>query len=696
MNIIKNFRRSSSILVIHLSIIKSLFPAEINDITNPDSILYELAPITVTATRFPIKQQNVVFALTPIDKISLQTARRQLSLKETLASVPGLLALNENNFSQDLRLSIRGFGARASFGIRGIKVLIDGIPETTPDGQTQLDNLNLGVIDRIEVVRGPTSALYGNASGGVINISSQKPPKSLLLNTKLTGGSYDFRNIQLKAGQDFGRTNILLSAVHSRINGYRAHSAMKTYIINGILQVKPDSISELTLRLSWEDSPHADDPGALTREQMTEDPTQASSNNLKFNAGEEVNQGKVGLFYKRMFNPQHEIQANAYFTDRNFSNRLPFEQGGIVNLGRDYGGVNFIYLHTSNILGYSSQFAAGLEFADQRDDRKRFNNINGNRGDLVLNQEERYTNSALFAQEEIHFTQRWHLNLGLRYDIVNVRVKNLLFENGIDSGERTLKGLSGMIGTLFRMTDNHNLYGNISSGFETPALIELTNSPEGDSGLNQTLNAQQAINYEIGLKGILAGKFRYEMALFLIDVYDELLPYELAESPGRFYYRNAGRSTHKGFELGINGYLTTGLTFALSYTLSRFHFVDYQLAENNFSDNTIPGIPEHMWYTEFFYLSSSGIYSRLEIQGRSNMYVNDANSAIDDGYSTVNIQAGYRIRFNRWYIEPFFGINNIFDVSYSDNVRINAFGERYYEPAPEFNIFVGLNIHIGE
>lgn len=674
----------------------NLFASENSQLFLPDTVLFELEPITVTASRFPVKQQDAVFAVTPIDKISLQTARRQLSIRESLATVPGVLALDENNFSQDLRLSIRGFGARASFGIRGIKVIIDGVPETTPDGQTQLDNLNIGIIDRIEVMRGPTSALYGNASGGVIQLSSQKPPESLLVDTRFTGGSFGFENIQLKSGQDFGKINILLSAVHNGIKGYREHSAMKTYLLNGIVQVKPDSSSELNLRLSWEDSPLADDPGALTREEMVEKPTQASMNNLRFNAGEVVTQGRIGLFYKRSFNPSNEFRINAYFTNRSLDNRLPFEEEGMVDLGRNYGGINLLYLYTSSILGYPSQFAGGVEYANQHDDRKRYNNLNGTKGELAFNQDEQYINSAFFTQADTRFSQKWHVNLGLRYDVVLVKVRDLLIQNGMDSGKRTLKGLSGMIGTSFRISDDHHLYGNISSGFETPALIELTNNPNGNSGLNQSLNAQHAINYEIGMKGLLTDKFRYEMALFFIDVYDELLPYELPESPNRFYYRNAGRSYHNGLELGINGYLLPGLTFALSYTFSRFRFLDYQLADHNYRDNHIPGIPEHMWYTEFFYLSPSGFYSRLEIEGRSNMYVNDANTAIDEAYSTVNIQTGYRFQFNQWYIDSFLGINNIFDASYSDNVRINAFGNRYYEPAPDLNLYFGFSVHIGE
>jgi iron complex outermembrane receptor protein len=679
-----------------LFLIEDLLPQEINTILDPDSILYELEPITVTATRFPTKQQNTVYAITPIDKISLQNGRQQLTLKESLGLIPGLIALSGYNFAQDLRLSIRGFGSRSPFGIRGIKILIDGIPETTPDGQTQLDNLNMEIIDQIEVMRGQASSLYGNASGGVMHLISQKPPKSLLFSSALTGGSFGYRNFRFKAGQDINSKNFLVSGVYNRFDGYREQSTMRTYLLNGIVQIHTDSLSEFTMRLSWEHSPLAEDPGSLTREQSEANPDQAYINNIAYNAGEAVTQGRVGLYYETVINSNQEIRTNVYYTHRAFDNRLPFEEGGSVDLQRDYGGVTLFYLNRFSLSGNPAIFTGGIEYANQRDDRKRYNNEKGIRGDMIYHQEEKYINYALFAQQEIEFLTKLKINLGLRYDLINVEAIDLFTEDGNNSGQRSFDGVSGMAGLSYPIGNQVNFYGNISSGFETPALIELTNNPQTISGLNPALDAQKAMNYEMGFKGIFNRRLRFELALFSINVSDEILPYEKGDDPGRIYYRNAGRSQHSGIEFGLNGYMVKGLSFALTYTYSRFRFKDYLIDDDDFSGNTIPGIPNHMWYGEIFYLTSTGFYARLELQGRSKMFVNDANTAIDDNYTVINLQTGFRIGLDQWSVEPFLGLNNITNTSYSDNVRINAFGERYYEPAPGFNIYFGAKVGIGE
>jgi iron complex outermembrane receptor protein len=689
------YQTSSIFLVLWLFFVQDLFSQAKNNIIDPDSILFELEPIIVTASRFPVRQQNAVVAVTALDKISLQTGRQLLTLKESLGSIPGLLVLSGYNFAQDLRLSIRGFGSRSPFGIRGIKILIDGIPETTPDGQTQLDNFNIGMIDHIEVMRGPASSLYGNASGGVMHIISKKPPKSLLSSAALTGGSFGYRNIRLEAGKDFGKTSFLISGLHTNFDGYREQSKMRTYLLNGFVQLKTDSLSDLTMRLSWEHSPVAEDPGALTLEQLKSNPEQASMNNIVYNAGESVSQGRIGLHYEICLNPHQKIQTNAYYTHRSFDNRLPFEEGGSVGLQRDYGGMAVSYLNRYEVYGNPATFIGGVEYANQQDDRKRYNNMQGIRGKLVYSQEENYLNYALFAQQELKLSTKIKINLGVRYDVINVDAKDLFNEDGNNSGRRSFKGTSGMVGLLYHIEDKVNVYGNISSGFETPALIELTNNPQANSGLNPVLDAQKVINYEIGLKGILYRQMRYELALFSIDVDDEILPFEKEDSAGRIFYRNAGQSRHSGIEFAVNWYMMKGLSVALSYSYSRFRFVDYQIGSEEFSGNTIPGIPEHMWHGEIFYINSSGLYTRFELQRRGKMFVNDANTAADDNFTVLNIQAGFKIRLRRWTIEPFSGINNLTNISYSDNVRINAFGARYYEPAPGIYFYLGVNVITG-
>jgi iron complex outermembrane receptor protein len=470
---------------------------------------------------------------------------------------------------------------------------------------------------------------------------------------------------------------------------------MRTYLLNGIVQVHGDSLSELTMRVSLEHSPLAEDPGSLTDEQIKANPEQAYINNLEYNAGEAVTQFRFGLYYETAINKSQEIRTKVYYTNRDFDNRLPFEEGGSVDLLRDYGGISLLYLNRFELSGKPAIFTGGIEYANQQDDRKRYDNEKGMRGNLVYHQDERYINYALFTQQEIKFSTNFHINLGLRYDLINVDVMDLFTEDDNNSGQRSFDGFSGMAGLSYLIGNQVNFYGNISSGFETPALIELTNNPQANSGLNPGLDAQKSINYEIGLKGIFNRQLRYEIALFSINVSDEIIPYEKEDDPGRIFYRNAGRSQHSGIEFGMHGNLMQGVSVALTYTFSRFRFKDYQIDGNDFGGNTIPGIPNHMWYGEFFYLNSSGLYARLELQGRGKMYVNDANTAIDNYYTILNIQTGFRINLNHWSLEPFLGINNMINTAYSDNVRINAFGKRYYEPGPGIHYYLGIKVMIG-
>jgi iron complex outermembrane receptor protein len=679
-----------------LILVKLSFSDNRNKSAQKDTILFELEPITVTASRLPILQNNAVFAVTQVNKINLQSGRQFLSLNESLGSVPGLYTMNSTNFAQDLRLSIRGFGARASFGIRGIKILVDGIPETAPDGQTQLDNLNIGLIRKIEIVRGPTSALYGNSSGGVINLFMEEPSQTPFIESHLVSGNFGYRNFFIKGGKKFGSTSVLLSGAHSLLNGYRDHSAMKNYLLNGFIQVIPDSASKLKIKFSLEHSPQAEDPGALTLEQKKSKRKQASVSNLLYNAGESVTQERIGLSYKIKLDQLQEVNISGYFTIRDFSNRLPFEQAGIVKLNRIYGGFILTYFSTYNWLGFPSRLATGFEYARQQDRRKRYNNNEGTQGQLVFDQDQKYSNAGIYVQNETAISSAWQMSIGLRYDRIPIENVDKYQVNRDGSGEKNFNGYSGSIGLLYNFIPTHNIYTNISSSYEVPTLIELTNNPYGNTGFNENLKPQKAINYELGIKGIIFDFFRYEAAFFSIDVFDEMVPFELAGTSGRTYYRNAGRSKHNGIEIGLLGNLSKNFNLSINYTFSDYYFINHKTTAGIFDGNTIPGISKHMWYGQLYYSNTHGIFGRVEITGRDKIFVNDANTVVDRSNIRINLQGGYKFGFSGWYLEPYAGLNNLLNTQYSDNIRVNAFGERFFEPAPPFNIYIGIKMRIGQ
>lgn len=660
--------------------------------TEPDTIQFTLEPITVSGLRFPDLPANVPFSITPVDRFTIQTARKQLSLNESLGSVPGVYGLNSTNFSQDLRIAIRGFGARSSFGIRGIRVLVDGIPETTADGQTSLDILNLGLLDRIEIIRGPLSAVYGNASGGVINLYTRDTFDKPYLESRITSGSDGFRQYRLGFARNLGKMDLFVSGMTNTVKGYRDHSAMEDHTLNTRLQYRPDSLTTLKLRLDWEHSPFAQDPGGLTIDQVRTDRKQAYPVNLAFDAGEVVHQHRISVAYERALKKKRVFELNAYMTNRDFRNRLPFSSGGIVHLDRFYYGGSAALRSNGSFFGQTTQIQTGIDVAVQNDDRQRFDNISGRRGQPVFHQDEKYSGLGVFLQDRLLVGKHWRLQFGGRYDIVMIKADDHYMVDGDQSGQRKFQALTGMLGILYEIHPALHVFASSANAFETPALIELSNNPSGTGGLNDKLNPQKSVNLEAGAKGRLYNRFRYELTLFTVHIRDELVPFEQEDMPGRSFYSNAGSSIHRGVETGVNGILYPGLNLAAAYTFSDFFFLETHQGENTPDGNKLPGIPAHHFYTELFYTHSSGMYGRLECNADSKIFTSDGNDTWQDGYWMLNLQMGIKKRYGSWEAEPFFAINNLFSAEYADNIRINAFGGRYFEPAPGASIYGGFSL----
>jgi iron complex outermembrane receptor protein len=650
-----------------------------------------LEPATVTTRRIPEDRDKAPAAIGVVKGDDIQVGRQQLGLGESLVRIPGLFPQNQFNFAQDLRLSSRGFGARSSFGIRGLKVYVDGIPATLADGQTQVDSIDPGSIGRIEVMRGPASSLYGPAAGGVIRIATEDAPEDPFLEGKATFGEYGFQKYQLKAG---GRTQSLGSVAslsHFRRGGYREHSATHSSTLNARFSWEIDDSSDLSVVLNAVDSPRADDPGGLTREQVRRDRRQASPRNLLFDAGEELDQQKLGLVYRRSFGERHEISARNYYVLRDFDNRLPFVEGGSVDLDRFFAGGGLQYSYTDIVLGSRAWLVAGFDVDAQRDDRRRFDNLFGNRGALALDQDEDVTAYGVYAQTRGELPWNLELSGGLRYDRVVFQVDDHFRADGDQSDRIHFDQLSPAVALVWSPIPELNLYGNVSTSFETPTTTELAN-PFGSGGFNPDLDSQTAINYEIGLKGLVTGRLRYDLALFRVEVDDELVPFELPDQPERSFFRNAGRSTRNGLEAGLGVELLPGLVAELAYTFSDFTYDRYQTPEGVFDGNRIPGIPRNQLFGEISYRHPSGFFAAWDALCVDDFFADDANTVRNGAYWLSNLRVGHRFRMGRFAITPFAGVNNLFDREYNGNVRINAARERYFEPAPGRNLYGGLGV----
>jgi len=644
--------------------------------------------IVVTATRSESTIRDVARAISVVDKERIQVGQQQLALDEALAGVPGLYLQNRYNFAQDLRVSLRGFGARSAFGIRGVKVIVDGIPETLPDGQAGVDSIDLGSADRIEVLRGPSSSLYGNASGGVIAIRSERGTETPFVEALVAGGDYGYQKYQLKTGGDTGRLNYMVNVSTQEIDGYRDHSFAEGSLLNSKLGISLNDNDTLTFALNHTDQPTSDDPGGINAAQVAMDRRSARDRNVQFDAGEELDQQRIGIVYERARDSGTLLLRN-YYTWRDFANKLPFVSGGSVDLDRFYYGFGAQY-SLGDSLPDRFDVTAGFDIDRQDDERRRFDNNDGTLGALVFDQNERVDSDGIFIQGEYQINDRWGLAAGIRYDDLAYDVRDDFLADGDDSGEVSFDQWSPSLGVNVDVGSGM-IYGSYSSSFETPTTTELAN-PDGSGGFNQDLDAQTADNFEIGYKTGTQDLF-FEIAAFHIDLEDELIPFELAAFPGRTFYRNAGKSTRDGLETALSWTASSGFGIDASFTWSDFTFDDFVDDNgNDFSGNQLPGLPEQFGFLALRYDNDSGLRLVFETTYSGDLYANNSNSVNVPSYTVSSLRASYQFDSGAWLIRPYVGINNLFDEEYNSNIRINAFGARYFEPAPEQNVYAGFTV----
>lgn len=655
-----------------------------------------IAPVTVTATRLSSDQNKTPLAITVLNKNQLQAVQQQLSVHDVLVAVTGVFVQNPDNFSQDLRISIRGFGARAAFGIRGIRIITDGIPESTPDGQADVDNLDVGVLQNMEIVKGAASALYGNASGGVIYLKTEEPTDSPFAEVQVVQGSYGFQRYQAKAGVQMGKVGTFLSVGYNQTDGYRDHANMRQLIANNKWIVNFSTKTTLRLLLNYGNSPQADDAGGLTAEQVGTNRRQARPQNVQFDAGESVEQGRAGVIFEHRLDERQKLTLRGFLTARGFDNRLAFQNGGVVEINRLFGGGGIQYELNSRFFRLPYRMQAGLDRDQQRDHRRRFNNNNGEKGVGTLDQNEKFSSMGVYWVHQLQLADRWSLTASTRLDQVRLAVEDKFLSDGDQSDNIPLTRFSPLAGLTFRLNSNSSMYVNVTSNYETPTLNELSANPNNIGGFNQALKAQKAWSGEWGLKAQIFQKLRIETALFYICLRDEFVPYQLTDFPGRTFYRNAGKSARKGWETSLQWAVLPTMSFIAGYTYSDFHYVEYMSGEQNFKGNRTPGIPVDNIFGEWRWNSKKGIMAVAQVRSISNFYANDANTAKNDAYMVATFRAGYRFQFNNCAIEPFAGATNLFNARYNANVLINAAGDRFFEPATGAYFYGGVKVRLGQ
>ena len=632
-----------------------------------------LSEVALQAPKTETPRNQLPFSLSVQSVDEFQKIYQQLSLQEYLVAVPGLFTQNANNYAQDLRISLRGFGARAAFGIRGIKLIVDGIPETTPDGQGQLDNLPLGLLSSVEVLRGPSASLYGNASGGVLylNTLDQLENETIQLQSRL--GAYGFQSYQLNTSLKGEKTVALLHINRTKTDGFRQNSGFEQTLFNTKIKHRLSSKSTLQLQLNYTDSPRAEDAGGITLEDTELDWSQARQRNVAYDTYESVNQFKSGLRWQQDWGDQWNLDTYGFYTFRDFYGKLPFENGGIIDLTRNYFGFG----SRLNYIQDKHRWQIGIETAQQADQRDRYLNLNGAQGSLSFSQLESFGSFGIYILDEV----RWEkvlLRTSLRYDDLRLGADSV-------SEDQTYQVLNPSVGLSYEVASQHRLFADFSSSFETPALSELSANPSGAEGLNLELEPARALNYELGWKGLWA-KIRMEANVFFIESTNEILPYELEAFPGRAFYRNAGATQRWGVEV-FGSYQWEQWELQASMTQAQYRFT-----ENNTSEgNTLPGIPNSQFFLQVGYTSLQNWQFQLTGEHIGSLYADTDNAVQIEAFQKVRLQGGKTIALGDLELNLFAGINNLFDVRYFDNIRLNAFGGRYYEPAPGRNAFFGLS-----
>ncbi len=661
----------------------------------------DIEEMVVTATRVERGVLELPIAVSVVTQDEIQAARRQLTLAESLSMVPGVFVQNRTNFAQDTRISIRGFGARSRFGIRGIKLIVDGVPSTLPDGQGQVDSLQLASAGRIEVIRGPTASLYGSASGGVIRIESERPSGAPFVDGRVSFGSNGFQSYEALSAGRVDSVGYLVGLTRQVVDGYRDQSRMESNVLNSRVAWEIDEDSELDATLSFVYAPIADDPGGLTLAEVDADRRMARDRNVTYDAGERVNQTSVGARYRHRFGAKHQTTAATYFGFRDFSNELPFAgectatgppAGARTDLDRFYAGGSVQHEYDDEFFGLPNQLLVGFDVEAQRDDRLRRCDYATWVANRTLDQDEDVTSVRGFFQDELDLPLGFRLTASLGYDALFYAVDDQLAVtpgDPDDSDDMTFTQWSPMGGVSWGLDRRFNAYGRISTSFEPPSTTELRRVNGG--GFDTSLEAQRAVNYEVGVKGILPARLRYELAGYYIAIDDELIPYTQS---GDVFYRNAGETYRAGLELGLRYALTDWLDLAASYTFTHAEFLDYVTASGaDLAGNLIPGIPQQVLAAEVVVEHPTGLFAGLEVRYAGPFYADDANAVEIDASVVADLRLGWRARLGRITVTPHFGINNLSGREYFDNVRLNESASgRFYEPAPVAEFYGGIGV----
>jgi iron complex outermembrane receptor protein len=675
-------------------------------VAGQDTQVVVLDRLKVSVTRGVVPLDRLPAASMVVRIADIREGQATIGLDEALDRVPGIFINNRYNFSLGTRISMRGLGSRAAFGVRGVRVLADGIPLTMPDGQTNLNNIELGGIGRIDVLRGPASALYGNAAGGVINLETEAPPAQFASEVRALGGNAgrsglglnDMYKMGARLGGQFGQHGgYMASLSHMQTEGYRDYSEAQQTLLNVVAHQDVTAASRLTLVLNAFDGPVAQSAGALPLDSVLRNRQMAWPANVRTRAGEATTQLQVGVGIAHAA-PIGRFDITAYAFGREVDNALAF---GFIDLSRRGGGLRTTYSGSPG--GGRVSVTTGVDLEWLSDDRRESDNVNGRAGELLRrDQRDQVGTLAPFAQTLVRLSSRADVLLGLRWDGVRFQTTdNFMGDGRDDSGHRTLGAASPMAGLSWALSPELRVYGNVATAFQTPTTTELINAPPapGDmccpGGFNADLEPQRALSFETGLRGTV-GRLALDVALYHMRVKHTIVPFQVADGEGREFFRNAGESQHRGLELSASTPLGRHVG-TVAYTFNDFTFVDDGDTAVSNEGNRLPGVPRHHLFAGLRLRPAGPLRVDLEMDHTGEYFANDANdpTSVNKAATVFDLRFVFDAHVRGTRAQPFLAIGNLTDTRYNSSVVVNAAGRRYYEPAPRRNFYVGLTLATG-
>jgi iron complex outermembrane recepter protein len=673
----------------------------------------DLSPIVVTATRVAVSSFDVPASIDRVSQEEIQDGQLEENISESLMTVPGVSAENRQNYAQDLQLSVRGFGARSSFGVRGVRLYSDGIPGTMPDGQGEFSQFDLGSADRMEVLRGPFSALYGNSSGGVVSIFTEDAPPGFYVDGSVQYGTFNTQRYALKTTGDEGMLNYVVDAVHFQTDGYRFHSSAERNNFNSKVKLKFSEAATLTLVGNAIQTPFVQDPLGLTLAQVAANPSQAGTGAVQYNTRKDLNQEQLGAIFDYRLSSEDVWSTTAYTGHRateqfqsipqSVQEKEPLYPGGVIDLRRAYYGIDSHVTDSRELADMPLQTSAGLAYDDLEETRYGYLNYIGDdlgvAGAVRRDEANHVYDFDQYLQSEWDPQPRVRLTAGVRNNLVEVSSNDHMPGTTEPHSSVRYTAVSPVAGAVFHAAPQLNLYASYGKGFETPTLNDLAYRSVNASlpGINTTLHPARSNNYEVGVKAG-TGPIRAELAGFYIKTRDELAV--LQNFNGRTVEQNIGETARHGAELAVDADGGYGFSARVAYTFIRA--VVGQAYETCVGTpclpvtvapgSYLPAVPRNALYTGLTWkYAPLGFSTTLEEIGRARIYADDRNTEAAPGYWETNWRAGLEQSTGRWQFSEYLRIENLTDRAYIGSVIVNASANQFFEPAPGRTAYVMFN-----